>query len=85
MRGRQEQLLQSAFELHKQAWPSGKALWANSLPDYAEPSVSTQFSLAGMSLLAAAVKVGNWLFDALAAFGADLDDLEPEPDEDETL
>jgi hypothetical protein len=30
-----------------------------------------------------AVAVDNWLLDELAAFGAGLEDLEPEPEEDE--
>lgn len=36
---------------------------------------------AGRTVLA--VSVEDWLFDALAAFDANLDDLEPEPDEDD--
>jgi hypothetical protein len=32
-----------------------------------------------------AVAIEPWLFDALAEFGADLEDREPEPDEDEGL
>jgi hypothetical protein len=36
---------------------------------------------AGRTVLA--VSVEDWLFDALAAFDAELDDLEPEPDEDD--
>ena len=32
-----------------------------------------------------AVSVEDWLFDALAAFEADLEDLEPEPDEEDDL
>jgi hypothetical protein len=35
---------------------------------------------AGRIVLAVAVDV--WLFDELAAFGAELEDLEPEPDEE---
>jgi hypothetical protein len=31
-----------------------------------------------------AVAIDDWLFDELAAFGAELEDLEPEPDEEET-
>ena len=31
------------------------------------------------------VTVDNWLFDALAAFGTDLEDLEPEPSEGNAL
>jgi hypothetical protein len=30
-----------------------------------------------------AVAVGAWLFDELAAFGTELEDLEPEPDEED--
>jgi hypothetical protein len=30
-----------------------------------------------------AVAVDDWLLDELAAFGADLDELEPEPDEED--
>jgi hypothetical protein len=30
-----------------------------------------------------AVAVDAWLFDELAAFGTELEDLEPEPDEDD--
>lgn len=36
---------------------------------------------AGRTVLTVAVE--DWLFDALAAFEADLEDLEPEPDEDD--
>jgi hypothetical protein len=36
---------------------------------------------AGRTVLA--VSVEDWLFDALAAFNAELEDLEPEPDEDD--
>jgi hypothetical protein len=38
---------------------------------------------AGRTVLA--VSVEDWLFDALATFDADLEDLEPEPDEDDDL
>lgn len=38
---------------------------------------------AGRTVLAVAVE--DWLFDALAAFDADLEDLEPEPDEEDDL
>jgi hypothetical protein len=36
---------------------------------------------AGRVVLAVAVE--PWLFDELAAFGSDLDELEPDPDEDD--
>lgn len=39
----------------------------------------------GEGRIVLAVAVEPWLFDALATFGTDLEDCEPEPDEDDAL